>query len=48
MEQQEAEAYLVKRQEKLIKAEQVELQKQIVVRQALEKKLINQRNEQKR
>lgn len=39
---------MVKRQEKLIKAEQVELQKQIVVRQALEKKLINQRNEQKR
>lgn len=32
MEQQEAEQYIVKRQEKLIKAEQLELQKQIVVR----------------
>lgn len=32
MEVQEAEVYLAKRQQKLIKAEQLELQKQVVVR----------------
>ena len=48
MEVQEQERYIEERQKKLIKAEQQELQKQIVVRNALEKKLINQRNEQKR
>ena len=48
MEIQEAQRYQEERQKKLIKAEQLELQKQIIVRQALEKKLVNQRNEQKR